>query len=73
MRIRWNLPFSKPFYVSNEVKQGGVLSPMLLSLYLDKLLVELRELGVACHMNGLFTGAFIYADDIISIAPTVML
>ena len=44
--------------------------PILFSLYLDKLLDELRELGIGCHMNGLFTGAFIYADDITSIAPS---
>ena len=50
--------------MSNGVKQGGVLSPILFSLYMDKLLVELRELGIGCHMNGLFTGAFIYADAI---------
>ena len=64
MRVRWNSTFSVLVSVSNGVKQGGVLSPILFSLYLDKLLVELRELGIGCHMNGLFTGAFIYADDI---------
>ena len=55
--------------VSNGVKQGGVLSPILFSFYLDKLLVLLCELGIGCHMNGLFTVAFIYADDITIIAP----
>ena len=58
------------YSVSNGVKQGGVLSPIIFSLYLDKLLVELRELGIGCHMNGLFTGAFSYADDITSIGPS---
>ena len=70
MRVRWNSTFSELFSVSNGVKQGGVLSPILISLYLDKLLVELRKPGIGCHMNGLFTGAFIYADDITIIAPS---
>ena len=26
------------------------------------MLIEFRELGIGCHMNGLFSGAFIYAD-----------
>ena len=58
------------FQLTFFCKQGGVLSPILFSLYLDKLLVQLRELGIGCHMNGLFTGAFIYADDITIIAPS---
>ena len=41
-----------------------------LGLYLDTPLVELRELGIGCHTNGLFIGAFIYADDITFIAPS---
>ena len=70
IRVRWNSTFSELFSVSNGVKQGGVQLPILFSLYLDKILVELRELGIGCHMNGLFTGAFIYADDITIIAPS---
>ena len=70
IRVRWNSTFSELFSVCNGVKQGGVLSPILFSLYLDKLLVELREFGIGCHMNGLFASAFIYADDITFIAPS---
>ena len=65
MRVRWNSTFSDFFSVSNGVKRGGVLSPILFSLYLDTLL-----LGIGCHMNGLYTGAFIYAHDITSMAPS---
>ena len=70
MRVRWNSTFSDLLSVSNGVKQGGVLSPILFSLYLDILLVELRELRIGCHMNGLFTGEFIYADGINIIVPS---
>ena len=47
---------SEYFSVSNGVKQGGVLSSMLFSLYIDQLLVilqKLKQLGVGCHINGL--------------------
>ena len=70
MRIRWNNSVSVYFTISNGVKQGGVLSPVLFSIYLDQLLVELRHLGMGCYMNGLFTGVFIYADDITLLAPS---
>ena len=52
------------------VKQGGVLSPLLFSVYLDDLLCELRQANVGCHMNGYFVGAVIYADDITLLGPT---
>ena len=58
------------FTISNGVKQGGVLSPVLFSIYLDQLIVQLRLLGMGCYMNGLFTGVFIYADDITLLAPS---
>ena len=64
MMVRWNDTLSEKFTVSNGVKQGGVLSPILFSLYLDSLIDELRSLNVGCHVNGLFVGAVVYADDI---------
>ena len=38
MRIRWNNTVTDYFTISNGVKQGGVLSPILFSLYLDQLI-----------------------------------
>ena len=70
MRIRWNKSVSDYFTISNGVKQGGVLSPVLFSIYLDQLIVQLRHLGMGYYMNGLFTGVFIYADDITLLAPS---
>ena len=70
MRIRWNNSVPDYFTTSNGVKQGGVLSPVLFSIYLDQLIVQLRHLGMGCYMNGLFTGVFIYADDITLLAPS---
>ena len=32
----------------------------------------LREQGVGCHINGMFVGAFCYADDVTLLAPTGM-
>ena len=70
MRFRWNNTVTDNFTISNGVKQGGVLSPILFSLYLDQLISQLRHIGMGCHMNGLFTGVFIYADDITLLAPS---
>ena len=68
--VKWNGALSNKFTTSNGVKQGGVLSPLLFSVYLDDLLHELRNLNIGCHMNGHFVGAIVYADDITLLGPT---
>ena len=70
MSVRWRESFSAPFSVSNGVRQGGVLSPILFTLYLDDLLVKLSNLGVGCHWRSLFAGALCYADYWVLLAPT---
>ena len=54
--------------LGNGVKQGGVLSLLLFNVYLDELILLLRKQGVECHMNGMFVGAFYYADDVTLLA-----
>ena len=47
-----------------------MLPPVLFSLYLYQLISQLRHLGMGCYMNGLFTGVFIYDDDITPLATS---
>ena len=52
-RVRWGDCSSELFGVSNGVRQGGVLSPVLFAEYLDGLLVECQSevlvvIGVTC-------------------------
>ena len=68
MRVRWGDCFSEPFGVSNGVRQGGVLSPVLFAVYLDGLLEELSDSGVGCYWGHMFAGALCYADDIVILA-----
>ena len=70
MKVRWNSSNSREFLLSNGVKQEGLLSPLLFSVYLDDVLCELRQVNVRCHINGYFAGAVIYADDITLLGPT---
>ena len=63
--VLWNHKFS----ISNGVGQGGVLSPILFTVYIDDLLSELENEGVGCFWNHHFAGAVCYVDDIALIAP----
>ena len=54
----------------NGTRQGSVLSPALYSIYMDEILVTLRNLGVGCYVGEVFMGAMGYADDLVLLAPT---
>ncbi len=71
MGVRWCSSLSSPFSVSNGVRQGGVLSPILFAIYLDELLNSLKKSGYGCHCDNQFVGAVCYADDIALLAPSV--
>ena len=64
IKVCWEKSLSDPFYVSNGVRQGSVLSPVLFSVYLDGFLQKLADSGVGCHWGNQFAGAVCYADSL---------
>ena len=68
--VKWGDTKSDLFTIINGTRQGSMISPALWSIYLDMLIKELRELGVGCHVGGLFMGVVGYADDLLLMAPT---
>ena len=70
MMARWNRSLPSKFDVTSGVKQGGVLSPLFFSVYLNNLFCQLRDQNIDCHMNSHFVGAVIYADDITLLSLT---
>ena len=71
LRVRWETIHSEQFSVTNGVKQGGVISPILFCIYMDNLLHEVAASGIGCHMGNVYAGAFRYADDLILLSPSV--
>ena len=62
MCVRWGDSFSDGFSVSSGVRQGGVLSPILFTNYIEDLL---STLDIGCYWDCLFAGAMCYADDLV--------
>ena len=67
--VKWDNKQSDYFKISNGVKQGRVISPLLFSCYIDKLFTQFQHSGLGCHVGSLYAGAFGYADDIALLAP----
>ena len=71
IRVNFNSGTSDYFKVSNGVKQGGVLSPVLFSCYINGLIDQLQKCQLGCYVGNLYTGCVAYADDIVLLSPTV--
>ena len=51
--VKWGGEKSASFPISNGVKQGGVISPLLFSLYVDELFLLLKKSGLGCHVGSI--------------------
>jgi len=68
IRVKRSNFISNHVPVTNGVKQGGTLSPILFIKYMDELL---RTCGVGCYVGNVYCGSFGYAVDEILLAPTL--
>jgi len=63
----WNRTIGVGFQVRCGVRQGGVLSPFLFAIYIDDIIVEMRNSGFGIRIGCIFPGCLLYADDIVLI------
>ena len=52
MIVQWGLCLSNAFFVTNRVRQGGILSPMLLNIYIDGLSEILNKSTIGGSIGG---------------------
>ena len=69
-RVRWQSAFSDSFTITSGVKQGGILSPNLFTVFVDDLISLLKKSGMGCQIESLYVGSIMYADDLTLLAPT---
>ena len=62
---------SSHFRIRNGVKQGGVLSPILFTIYIDNLIIQLRKFNIGCKIGNSLLGVFGYADDLTLLCPSL--
>jgi hypothetical protein len=69
--IKWGNCFSYFFPLKAGVRQGGVLSPILFSIYMDSLIDKISSCKYGCYISCINCSIIMYADDIVLLAPTV--
>ena len=70
-RVRWDGFYSEWFSITAGVRQGGILSPDLYSIYVDDLISALQSSGIGCYVANTFAAALFYADDMCVLAPSI--
>ena len=70
MSVRWKGCLSQWFCVRSDVRQGSSL-PSIFNVFVNNFITRLRLFGWDCHINGVFVGCIMYADDLILLCPTV--
>ena len=71
--VKWNNLHSNSFKVTNGVRQGGILSPRLFTVYVDALSKSLKQSNVGCHFYSICVNHLFYADDSVLMAPSLSL
>ena len=69
--MKWNKVISEQVPLLSGVKQGGILSPLLFTLYVDVVLEKLEQSGLGCYIGMHCYNSFMYADDIILLSISV--
>ena len=70
-RVKWDDHVGSWFSITAGVRQGGVLSPDLYSIYVDELVYILKSSGIGCYIAEIFAAALFYADDMCILAPSL--
>ena len=71
MQVRWKSELLNVFPLMNGVKQGGCLSHILFTLYLDGLIQQLKHNGTGCHIGRTYCVVFDNAHDLVIVSSTL--
>ncbi len=71
VRTVWRQCHSTYFNIINGIRQGGVISPLLFTIYVDELIKTIENSHIGCHIGHVYAGVMCYADDIVLLCPTI--
>ena len=69
--VKWGFKISTFFSLTSEVRQGGILSPALFTVYVDDVLNKLENSKLGCVIKNNCVNSFMYADDLILLSISI--
>ena len=69
MYVKWGSTLSSKFQVTNGVRQGGVLSPLLFNVYVNELSKLLNKSGIGGNMGGTIINHMLCSASILQNLP----
>ena len=61
------------FYIKSGVSEGSINRPKFFNCVMDELLYAMEEHHLGCFVNGLYAGAFAYADDLLLLSSSMVM
>lgn len=69
--VKWSGSQSDMYRLDCGVRQGGLSSPSLFNLYIDRLIRGLSNSNVGCSIDGVCVNNISYADDMVLLSPSI--
>ena len=69
--VRYNSCVSREWKVNSGVRQGGVLSGLLFSVYINGMIDDIANMKEGCRVGIHSSNIIAYADDIVLMAPSL--
>ena len=68
--VQWGSVKFDSFMTINGVRQGGILSPLFLNIYVNEIYKKLNSKIIGCSFKGMCINHLMYADDIVLFCPS---
>ena len=68
--VKFHNSVTAPWKIGNGTRQGGILSPLIFSYYINEILNEISSMSVGCSLGGNRSNILCYADDMCLLAPS---
>ena len=68
--VKFKSSLSPEWRICNGVRQGGVLSALFFSIYIDPLIDSVSSSNFGCSLGLLKSNIIVYADDLVVLAPS---